>query len=226
MHVAEYQGLNLDFPGGEGQQTVKEAKQNGIYLWRQQWIIFPGSMSSPTRSTSSSPPPPEIECIPTPPHQPSPAPLPEMERSATPQHQPSPPAPSIPEMERIATPPRQPSPPQPPHEMERSASLPRQLIPAAPPMTEPKRQMRRGNRPPLRQQSPTTKKAKKKKPEPPVEKLPYERTDTERNAIVDKEVKDHFALKPPPPPKEKIPEEMMMRINKCNSSSLATPSGR
>src|SRR3954468_5345524 len=98
--VTEYQELNLDFPGGEGEQTVREPKQNGIYLWRKQWIIFPDSMSSQTRLTSSSPPsPPEMECIPTQSHQPSPAPLPEMERSATPQDQPSPPAPSIPEME-------------------------------------------------------------------------------------------------------------------------------
>src|SRR4051812_28763352 len=51
--VMEYQELNLDFPGGEGQQTIREAKQNGIYLWRKQWIIFPDIMSSPTRSTSS-----------------------------------------------------------------------------------------------------------------------------------------------------------------------------
>src|SRR3954467_15735724 len=56
--VTEYQELNLDFPGGEGQQTLGEAKQSGIYLWRKQWIIFPDIMSSPTRSTSSSPPPP------------------------------------------------------------------------------------------------------------------------------------------------------------------------
>src|SRR3954462_3682807 len=108
--VTEYQELNLDFPGGEGQQTLGEAKQSGIYLWRKQWIIFPDIMSSPTCSTSSSPPPPEMECIPTLQHQPSPAPLPEMERSATPQHHPSP-APSIPVMDHSGTDPlrRQPS---------------------------------------------------------------------------------------------------------------------
>ena len=156
--VTEYQELNLDFPGGEGQQTIKEAKQTGIYLWRKQWIIFPDIMSSPTRSTSSSPPPPEMECIPTPQHQPSPAPLPEMERSATPQHQPSP-APSIPEMEHSATPQRQPSPAPLPEmersatpqrqpspapslpEMERSATPPRQSIPPQPPhIASPQRQ--------------------------------------------------------------------------------------
>src|SRR4051812_13913735 len=38
--VTEYQELNIDFPGGEGQQTLREAKQSGIYLWRKQWIIF------------------------------------------------------------------------------------------------------------------------------------------------------------------------------------------
>src|SRR3954463_12630830 len=45
--VTEYQELNLDFPGGEGQQTLREAKESGIYLWRKQWIIFPYIMSSP-----------------------------------------------------------------------------------------------------------------------------------------------------------------------------------
>src|SRR3954463_14734707 len=126
--VTEYQELNLDFPGGEGKQTLRESKQSGIYLWRKQWIIFPDIMSSPTHSTSSSPPPPEMECIPTPQHQPSPAPLPEMERSATPQHQPSP-APSIPEMERSGTPQHQPS-PAPLLEMECSATPQHQPSPA------------------------------------------------------------------------------------------------
>src|SRR4051812_7253387 len=131
--VTEYQELNLDFPGGEGKQTIKEAKQTGIYLWRKLWIIFPDIMSSPTRSTSSSPPPPEMECIPTPQHQPSPAPLPEMERSATPQHQPSP-APSIPEMEHSGTDPLrcQPSPAPSIPEMQHSGTDPLrcQLSPA------------------------------------------------------------------------------------------------
>ena len=227
--VTEYQELNLDFPGGEGQQTIKEAKQTGIYLWRKQWIIFPDIMSSPTRSTSSSPPPPVMECIPTPQHQPSPAPLPEMERSATPQHQPSPapsipemehsatpqrqpsPAPSLPEMERSATPPRQSIPPQPPH----IASPQRQPIPPAPPVMD-RRETRQSKsiRPPPRQRSPPKKKAKKVKPPkiPPV--LPWDKSIAENNAIVDEAVAKHFAPKPPPPPKEKIPEVTVQQFLK------------
>src|SRR4051794_28399029 len=53
--VATYAELILDIPGGEGQQTLREAKQSCTYLWRKQCIIFPYKVSSPTRSTSSSP---------------------------------------------------------------------------------------------------------------------------------------------------------------------------
>src|SRR3954468_15040895 len=49
--VTEYQELNLDFLGGEGQQTVREAKQTCIYLWRKEWVMFQNIMSSTTRST-------------------------------------------------------------------------------------------------------------------------------------------------------------------------------
>src|SRR4051812_46439273 len=200
--VTEYEELNLDFPGGEGQQTLREAKQSGIYLWRKQWIIFPDIMSSPTRSTSSSPPPPEMECIRAPQHQPSPAPLPEMERSATPQHQPSP-APSNPEMEHSVTPPRQSIPPQPAH----IASPQRQPIPPAPPVMD-RRQTRqsKSNRPPPRHRSPPKKKPKKVKPQKSLPVLPWDRSVAENKAIVDEAVAKHFAPKPPPPPKEKIPE--------------------
>ena len=36
-----YDALNLDFPGGEGEQTLGEAKRNGYFLWRKQCIIIP-----------------------------------------------------------------------------------------------------------------------------------------------------------------------------------------
>src|SRR3954466_11123608 len=39
--VSVYEELNLDIPGGEGEQTLRESEQNGIYLWRKQCIIVP-----------------------------------------------------------------------------------------------------------------------------------------------------------------------------------------
>src|SRR3954466_4308050 len=55
--ASAYEELILDIPGGEGQKTLRKAKQSGTYLWRKQCIIFPDKVSSQTRSTSSSPPP-------------------------------------------------------------------------------------------------------------------------------------------------------------------------
>jgi len=44
---------------------------------------------------------------------------------------------------------------------------------------------------------------------PPIEKLPWERSDAENKAISDQQVQEHFAPKPPPPPKEKIHEKIV-----------------
>ena len=47
---------------------------------------------------------------------------------------------------------------------------------------------------------------------PPIEKLPWERSDAENKAILDQQVKEHFGPKPPPPPKEKIPEKTVQHF--------------
>ena len=72
--LSGYEELNLDFPGGEGEQTLIEAKHNGYFLWRKQFIILPDK-------------------VPSPPHHPSPPHPPETERSGTPRRQSSPPPP-------------------------------------------------------------------------------------------------------------------------------------
>jgi hypothetical protein len=42
--------------------------------------------------------------------------------------------------------------------------------------------------------------------------LPYDLTDEENKAVVDAEVKAHFAPKPPPPPKKKVPKKVIQHF--------------
>ena len=44
--LSGYVPLNLDFHGGEGEQTLGEAKLNGFFLWKKQCIILPDKVPS------------------------------------------------------------------------------------------------------------------------------------------------------------------------------------
>ena len=77
--LSGYDALNLDFPGGEGDQTLIEAK-HGYFLWRKQRIIIPEKGPSPAHQLSP-PHPPETERSATPRCQSSPPPPPEREPS-------------------------------------------------------------------------------------------------------------------------------------------------
>ena len=48
---AQYEGLELDFPGGDGEKTLVDAL-HGIILWQKRYIIIPGMEPSPQTSRS------------------------------------------------------------------------------------------------------------------------------------------------------------------------------
>ena len=120
--VPAYETLDLDYPGGEGERTLGEAR-HCVILWKKECIVFPNSVPRPP-----TPPP-------SPPRQQTPT-LPETEHRVSPPY-PSPPRqpyPSHPETERMASPryqapPRQHSPSHP--ETEPSVS-PRYRYPSSP----------------------------------------------------------------------------------------------
>ena len=66
--LSGYDSLELDIPGGEGEQTLGEVIR-GVIVWRKECIVFPNSVPRPP-----TPPP-------SPPRQPNP---PQTEHSASP----------------------------------------------------------------------------------------------------------------------------------------------
>nr|TKW10006.1 hypothetical protein SEVIR_6G139700v2 [Setaria viridis] len=87
---SQYEGLELDLPGGDGERTLSDAL-HGIILWRKRYIIIPGTEPSP-QSSRPLPVDPQHRpsphsSIPSSPTQPAPGPsLPALLRSPSPPH--------------------------------------------------------------------------------------------------------------------------------------------
>src|SRR3990170_7436931 len=77
--LSGYDSLELDIPGGEGEQTLGEVIR-GLIVWRKECIVFPNSVPRPPTPPSSNTPlsPPHLERDPSvspyrsPPRQPTP----------------------------------------------------------------------------------------------------------------------------------------------------------
>ena len=112
----------------------------------------------------------------------------------------TPPRSSPPQQQRQSTPPRS-SPPQ-----QQSPHLPERDPSASPPSRYPPRE----EAPVKRTSSPVRKKPRKEKTPPPIQKLPWERTDEETAAIVRSEVDAHWAPKVPEIPFEKTLDPVLV----------------
>ena len=136
---AQYEGLELDFPGGDGEKTLADAL-HGIILWKKRYIIISRTEPSPQ---TSRPLPVDPEQRPSPhtsrPASPAPGPsLPSISRSPSPPH---PGAGS--DDDNNNTPPRSPSP-----------------APRAAPSKEPAAPLKKSRAPPPKQRQPRKKKTK------------------------------------------------------------------
>jgi hypothetical protein len=184
--IQQWRILQLDFPGGDGAQTLGE-NLGAIILWKKENIVFPKRPLSPPRPPSpprSSPPPPRPPSPPgRSPPPPPPAgspPLPEGDgNSVSPSQSPL----------AHATPPASKS-----HDggKRKSSASSISTLPKHPPKKRPLRQI---------------------KAKPPPEKLPYEKTDEELDASVRADVQRQMASwgkskKPASPPKVPIAPEV------------------
>jgi hypothetical protein len=176
----QYEGLELDIPGGEGESTLAEAGR-ALILWRKDCIVFPHLALRP-------PAPPSIDVQ----HEVSQQP------EASQRQQSSPPR----EASHFE---RDPSASPPNLGTEHDESPYRRSPPREP--TPPRRQRSREQGSQKTISSPLRKKAKKKSEPPAKKKLAYEMSDKETDIESAAQVKAFFAPKPLPP-KEVIPKEV------------------